>query len=321
MALKNSIKDIGKFLKFNYYFINEINKIIKESYIKINTLEIFKNNKFLLEIYNNNDRVKKLINLSIKLEGLVKNFGTHSGGVVISSNSIFYHVPIFIQNETIVCQYFKDDVEKIGILKFDFLGLSTLSIIKNCLKRIKKKIILKKIKLNDKKCFKNLKEANTVGVFQLESGGIRNFLKKIKPNTFENIIALISLYRPGPIKLINDFYLRKIRKKKTVYIDKKLENILKETHGIIVYQEQIVQIVKEVANYSLGEADLFRIMISKKKLNDMINQKKIFIEKSIKNGFNSNKANIIFNIIKEFANYGFNKSHAAAYSLLSYYTL
>ncbi|WP_259293005.1 DNA polymerase III subunit alpha [Candidatus Nasuia deltocephalinicola] len=321
MALKNSIKDIGKFLKFNYYFINEINKIIEESYIKINTLEILKNNKFFLEIYNNNNKVKKLINLSIKLEGLIKNFGTHAGGIVISSNSIFCHMPIFIQNNIIVSQYFKDDIEKLGILKFDFLGLSTLSIIKNCLKRIKKKIILKKIKLNDKKCFKNLKEANTIGVFQLEGWGIRKFLKKIKPDNFENIIAIISLYRPGPIKLINDFYLRKIKKKKTVYIDNKLKYILEETHGIIVYQEQIAQIVKEVANYTLNEADVFRIMISKKKFSEMINQKKIFIEKSIKNGFDSNKANIIFNIIKEFANYGFNKSHAAAYSLLSYYTL
>ncbi len=321
MALKNSIKDIGKFLKFNYYFINEINKIIEESYIKINNLEVFKKNKFLLKIYNSDQKVKNLIDLSIKLEGLIKNFGTHSGGVVISSNSIFYHMPIFIQNDTIVGQYFKDDIEKIGILKFDFLGLSTLSIIKNCLKRIKKKIILKKIKLNDKKCFKSLKKANTVGVFQLESTGIRNFLKKIKPNNFENIIALISLYRPGPIKLINDFYLRKTKKKKTLYIDKKLKNILKETHGIIVYQEQIMQIVEVVAGYNLNESDLFRIMISKKKLSEMINQKKMFIEKSIKNGFDLNKANIIFNIIKEFANYGFNKSHAAAYSLLSYYTL
>ncbi|WP_259288903.1 DNA polymerase III subunit alpha [Candidatus Nasuia deltocephalinicola] len=321
MALKNSIKDIGKFLKFNYYFINEINKIIENSYIKINTLEMFKSNKFLSNIYNSNNKIKKLINLSIKLEGLTKNFGTHSGGVVISSNSIFYHMPIFIQNNIIVSQYFKDDIEKIGILKFDFLGLSTLSIIKNCLKKIKKKIILKKINLNDKKCFKYLKEANTVGVFQLESNGIRNFLKKIKPDNFENIIALISLYRPGPIKLINDFYLRKIKKKKIIYIDKKLENILKETHGIIVYQEQIIQIVKDVANYTLNEADLFRIMISKKKIDEMKNQKEIFIKKSIKNGFDSNKANLIFNIIKEFANYGFNKSHAAAYALLSYYTL
>ncbi len=323
MALKNSIKDIGKFLKFNYYFINEINKIIEESYyIKVsNTLDLFKKNKFLLNVYNSNYKVKKLIKLSIKLEGLIKNFGTHSGGIVICSNSIFYHMPIFIQNNVIVSQYFKDDIEKIGILKFDFLGLSTLSIIKNCLKRIKKSIILKKIKLNDKKCFKNLTNANTIGVFQLESEGIRNFLKKIKPDTFENIIALISLYRPGPIKLINDFYLRKINKKKIIYVDKRLKNILKETHGIIVYQEQIIQIVKEVASYNLNEADLFRIMISKKKVIEMVNQKKIFIEKSIKNGFDLNKANIIFNIIKEFANYGFNKSHAAAYSLLSYYTL
>ncbi|WP_259286175.1 DNA polymerase III subunit alpha [Candidatus Nasuia deltocephalinicola] len=321
MALKNSIKDIGKFLKFNYYFINEVNKIIENFYIKINTLETFKSNRFLLNIYNSNIKIKNLIDLSIKLEGLTKNFGTHSGGVVISSNSIFYHMPIFIQNKIIISQYFKDDIEKIGILKFDFLGLSTLSIIKNCLKKIKKKITLKKINLNDKKCFKWLKEANTVGVFQLESYGIRKLLRKIKPDNFENIIALISLYRPGPIKLINDFYLRKIKKKKIIYIDKKLENILKETHGIIVYQEQITQIVKEVAGYTLNEADLFRIMISKKKINEMINQKKIFIKKSIKNGFDFKKADLIFNIIKEFANYGFNKSHATAYSLLSYYTL
>ncbi|WP_259289811.1 DNA polymerase III subunit alpha [Candidatus Nasuia deltocephalinicola] len=321
MILKNSIKDVGKFLKFNYYFMNEINKIIENSYNKINTTETFKNNNYLLNIYNNNKKIKNLIDLSSKLEGLTKNFGTHSGGVVITSNSVFYHMPIFIQNNIIISQYFKDDIEKIGILKFDFLGLSTLSIIKNCLKKIKKNIILKELKLNDKKCFKYLKEANTIGVFQLESVGMRKFLKKIKPNNFKNIIALISLYRPGPIKLINDFYLRSIKKKKVIYIDKKLENILKETHGIIIYQEQIIQIVKDVANYTLNEADIFRIMITKKKISEMINQKKFFIEKSINNGFNPNKANLIFNIIKEFANYGFNKSHACAYSLLSYYTL
>ncbi len=321
MVFKNSIKDVGKFLKFNYYFINEINKIVENSYNKTNSIEIFKNNKNLLNIYNTNNKVKKLINLSIKLEGLIKNFGTHSGGVVITSNSIFHHMPVFRQNNIIISQYYKDDIEKIGILKFDFLGLSTLNIIKNSLRRIKKNIILKNLKLNDNKCFKYLKEGNTIGIFQLESPGIRNFLKKIKPDNFENIIALISLYRPGPIKLINDFYLRKIKKKKIIYIDKKLENILKETNGIIIYQEQIIQIVKEVANYNLNEADLFRIMISKKKIDEMINQKKKFIKKAIKNGFDSKKANLIFNVIKEFANYGFNKSHAAAYALLTYYTL
>ncbi|QSF25229.1 DNA polymerase III subunit alpha [Candidatus Nasuia deltocephalinicola] len=319
MASKVSIRDIGKFFKFNYDFINEVSKLIKINH-NLNILELIKNNKSLYFKYKKNKKFKKLINFSIKLEGMIKTTSVHAGGVVISPNKIFNYSPFIIKNKVILNQYFKDDLEEIGILKFDFLGLITLTIIKHCIKN-NKNIIIKKIKLNDLNCYKILTEGNTIGVFQLESEGIRNVLKMSKPKCFENIIALISLYRPGPIKFIKDFCLKKLNKKKIEYLDEKLKNILKETYGIIIYQEQIMQIVQITANYSLSEADNLRRVISKKKFLEMINEKNTFINRAINNNIEHDKALLIFNLIKEFANYGFNKSHAAAYSLLTFYTL
>lgn len=320
MGNKASIKDIGKFLRFNYDFMNEINKIL---YLNnnINILEFLKKNKDFYFKYKKNKKVKKLLSLYFNLEGLVKNIGIHSGGLIISFNKIFNYMPLNLINYNIISHFCKDDLEEKGLLKFDILGLATLTIIKKCLKSIKKNIEFKKIKLNDKKCYKNLSRGDTICVFQLESFGIRKVLKKIKPLNFQNIVAIISLYRPGPIKLIDDFYLKKSGKKKVIYFDKKLKKILKETYGIIVYQEQIMEIVKKIGGYSLNEADNLRRIISKKKIEEMEKEKIIFIKKSLMNGLKYKKALRIFNIIKEFANYGFNKSHACAYSLLSYFTL
>lgn len=318
--LKSSIKDIGKFLNFNYDFINEINKLISFNY-NLNILETLKKNKNFYNKYKNNKKLKILINLNNKLEGLLKNISVHAGGIIISPNKIFYYSPILIHNNIILNNYFKDDLEELGILKFDFLGLITLSIIKNTLKKIKKRINFSKIKLNNKLCYNNFKNANTIGVFQLESLGIRKVLKILKPDNFENIIAVISLYRPGPIKLIKEFCLRKQNKKKINYIDSKIKDFLKETYGIIIYQEQIMQIVRVIANYTLNDADNLRKIISKKKHSDMIKEEKNFVEKSLKNNISYKKSLYIFKIIKEFVNYGFNKSHAAAYALLSYKTM
>ncbi|QND78545.1 DNA polymerase III alpha subunit [Candidatus Nasuia deltocephalinicola] len=320
LCSKSAIKDIGKFLNFNYDFINEINKIISINE-NLNILEILRKNKDFYYKYKKHKNIKNLINIYKKMEGLPKTIGIHSGGVVISPNKIYNYMPLFKQNKNIISHYYKDDLESLGILKFDFLGLATLTIIKNCIKNTNKKIILENIKLNDNLCYYNLIKGNTICVFQLESLGIRNVLKKIKPDNFSNIVAIISLYRPGPMKLIKDFYLRKSGKKKIFYIDKNLKSILKETYGIIVYQEQIMQIAKIMGNYSLNEADNLRKIISKKQKNNMILEKKIFIKKCLNNNINYKKSILIFNMIKEFANYGFNKSHATAYALLSYHTL
>lgn len=320
LALKASIKDIGKFLNFNYDFINEINKLIPlNNNLKI--LELIKKNKNFYNKYKKKKNIKKLIKLTNKLEGLTKNIGVHAGGLLVTPNKTFYYAPLLLQKKKILSHFFKDDIEEIGILKFDFLKLATLSVIKNCLKKIKKKIEFKNLKLNDKACYENFKKANTDGVFQLESKGLKNILKKIKPDCLENLIAIISLYRPGPIKLIEDFCLKKLGLKKVSYIDNSLKNILQETYGIIIYQEQIIKIAQTISNYSLSEADIFRKIISKKNKLKMHDQKKIFIEKGIKNGFRKEKIEAIFNIIKEFANYGFNKAHACAYSLLTYFTM
>ncbi|ALP70001.1 DNA polymerase III alpha subunit [Candidatus Nasuia deltocephalinicola] len=320
LCSKSAIKDIGKFLNFNYDFINEINKIISINE-NLNILEILRKNKDFYYKYKKNKNIKNLISIYERIEGLPKTIGIHSGGVLISPNKIYNYMPLSKQNKNIISHYYKDDLENLGILKFDFLGLATLTIIKNCIKNIDKKIILKNINLEDDLCYYNLRRGNTICVFQLESFGIRNVLKKIKPDCFNNIIAIISLYRPGPIKLIKDFYLRKSGKKKIIYIDENLEKILEETYGIIVYQEQIMQIVKIMGNYSLNEADNLRKIISKKQKSNMILEKKIFIKKCLKNNIDYKKSVLIFNMIKEFANYGFNKSHATAYALLSYYTL
>ncbi|ASS47091.1 DNA polymerase III alpha subunit [Candidatus Nasuia deltocephalinicola] len=325
IASRSSIRDVGRVLNYNYIFIDKIAKLISFKESNDSIKNILKNNLYLKYRYDNENSVKKIINLVIKLENSIKNIGIHAGGVIISSIKIYNLFPLYIQNNNIITQYSKDNIEKIGILKFDFLGLKTLTIINKCIKNIKINykinINLLKLNLNNKLCFLNLKMGKTLGIFQLESIGMQKMLKKAKPNSFNNIIALISLYRPGPINLIEEFCCRKLGKKKITYFNKKLEIILKETYGIIIYQEQIMFIAKIISNFSLEEADLLRIAISKKNIKEMNNQKTIFIKNGIINGFNKFFLENLFDKIEKFAKYGFNKSHATAYALLSYQTI
>lgn len=324
MSIKASIKDIGRVLGFNYIFINKLSKIISFYDNNSKIKDILKKNYELNKRYKNEKDVKKIINLVKKIDGNIKNLSIHSGGLIISTDKIFNSFPLFLQNDILISQFSKNNIEEIGLLKFDFLGLKTLSIINKCINYVNKnyfKIFLKKINLNDKICFNNLKLGRTVGIFQLESSGMKNMFKKAKPDSFKNIIALISLFRPGPIELLNSFCLRKLGKENINYYHEKLTNILKETYGIILYQEQIIFIVQIIANFSLENSDILRIAISKKNHSEMMKQKINFIKNGLKNGFSEIFLENIFNKIEKFSGYGFNKSHAAAYSLLSYYTL
>lgn len=324
MSIKASIKDIGRVLGFNYIFINKLSQLISFYDNNIKIKDVLKKNYELNWRYKDEKDVKKIINLVKKFDGNIKNLGVHSGGLIISMDKIFNSFPLFLQNNILISQFSKNNIEEIGFLKFDFLGLKTLSMIHDCVSYINKnyfKFSLSKINLNDRICFNNLKLGKTIGIFQLESKGMQIMFKKAKPDSFKNIIALISLYRPGPIKLLDSFCLRKLGKENINYYHKKLKNILEETYGIILYQEQIIFIVQIIANFSLENSDILRIAISKKNHSEMLKQKINFIKNGLNNGFSNIFLEDIFNKIEKFSGYGFNKSHAAAYSLLSYYTV
>lgn len=333
MTAKAVIKDVGRVLGYPYTFVNKISKLIPfEPGI---TLEkAISTEPELKKLYNFNQEIKKLINTAKKLEGINRNIGKHAGGVVISPTKITDFSPIYYdQNgKNKVTQFDKDDIEKIGLVKFDFLGLKTLTIIDSTIKMINKSqsknINITKISLKDKKCFEILKKAETTGIFQLESNGMKDLIKKLKPDCFEDVIALVALFRPGPLQsgMVDNFINRKHGKEIISYPDIKwqhesLKSILKPTYGIILYQEQVMQIAQKFSKYTLGQADLLRRAMSKKKPKEMIKQKKIFQKGSIKNGIDKNLSIKIFSLLEKFSSYGFNKSHSAAYAFISYQTL
>jgi len=273
-----------------------------------------------------------------KLEGIIRNVGKHAGGVVISSTKITDFTPIYCDptGNNPVTQFDKDDVEYIGLVKFDFLGLRTLTIIKLALEMINKKranqkltsIDINKIPLNDKKSFSILQRAETTAVFQLESFGIKSLIKRMQPDRFEDIIALIALFRPGPLQsgMVDNFINRKHGREVIAYPDirwqhKSLQPILESTYGIILYQEQVMQIAQILAGYTLGGADILRRAMGKKKQEEMNKQRSVFEEGAKKNGIDSVLSMKIFDLLEKFASYGFNKSHSTAYALISYQTL
>ncbi|ADM89667.1 putative DNA polymerase III, alpha subunit [Candidatus Zinderia insecticola CARI] len=328
IAAKSSIRDVGRVLGLSYNFCNNIVKLISnKKYYNLNLKEIVENNYFLKKKILNNKIIKKLIFFSIQIEGIIKNIGIHAGGILISKNNLNKYCALYkhSKDNIITIQNDKEDLEFLGLIKFDFLGLATLTIIDETNKNIKKinpKIKLiswNKISFKDKKTYKLLNNANTIGVFQLESIGIQNILKKANINCLEDITAIISLYRPGPIKLIKKFYKRK-NGYKFKFFNEKIKNVLSETYGIMIYQEQVMEVAKIIANYSMGSADLLRRIISKKNLKEMHKNRKLFIKGALKNKINLKTANKIFNLMEKFAGYGFNKSHATAYAVISYYT-
>ena len=325
LAAKAVIRDVGRVLNFPLDEINKITKMIpNESKITIDkALEL---SKPLNDLYKNNLRVKNLIDIARELEGLPRHVSTHAAGVVISPEPLPNFVPIQLSDENLITQYDKDAIEELGLLKMDFLGLKTLTAISYAVKMIEKSrgklIDLSKIPPDDPKTAKLLSDGKTCAVFQMESSGITKITRELQIKCFEDLIPLLALYRPGPLGsgMVEDFIDRKHGKRKISYLHPKLKSILKETFGVIVYQEQVMRIVQTLAGFTLGQADILRRAISKKKSEILIDQKNNFINGCLKNDIEKNLAEKIFDLLLKFAGYGFNKSHSAAYAMLTWRT-
>lgn len=329
MAARAVIRDVGRVLDLPFNFVDGIAKLIPME-LGITLKDALDKEPQLQERANKEEEVKELIELALRLEGIVRNVGMHAGGVLIAPGKISNFTPIYCQanGDSLVSQFDKDDIEALGLVKFDFLGLRTLTILAIALKHANllreeenlTPLDLNHLPLDDKTVFQLLKSANTTAVFQLESRGMKDMLKQAKPDCFEDIVALVALYRPGPMDLIPDFCKRKHGQQRIMYPHPSTELILKETYGIAVYQEQVMQIAQAVAGYSLGAADLLRRAMGKKKIDEMDAQREGFIAGSLKNGLSERQARELFDLLEKFAGYGFNKSHAAAYAMVAYQT-
>ena len=329
MAARAVIRDVGRVLDLPFNFVDGIAKLIPME-LGITLKDALEKEPQLQDRYNKEEEVKELFDLALRLEGIVRNVGMHAGGVLIAPGKISNFTPIYCQanGDSLVSQFDKDDIEALGLVKFDFLGLRTLTILAMALKNANilranaqlPPLDLNHLPLDDKTVFQLLKNANTTAVFQLESRGMKDMLKQAKPDCFEDIVALVALYRPGPMDLIPDFCKRKHGQQRIVYPHPSTESILKETYGIAVYQEQVMQIAQTVAGYSLGAADLLRRAMGKKKQEEMDAQREGFVAGSLKNGLNERQARELFDLLEKFAGYGFNKSHAAAYAMVAYQT-
>ena len=326
MAARAVIRDVGRAMNIPYGEVDRIAKLVPmDANMTLNIA--LEQEPELKNLYNQDARVRELIDTSKYLEGLTRHASTHAAGVVISKDPLTNHVPLFKSADGQVSTgYTMTALEKIGLLKMDFLGLRTLTVIQETLKIINRTrsidLKIENIPMDDPKTYELLAKAHTIGVFQLESSGMRDLLKKLRPERFEDIVALLALYRPGPIGsgMLDDFIKRRHGEIEVRYDHPLLESILKETYGIIVYQEQVMMIVSSLAGFTLSQADLLRRAIGKKTPEIMEQQKKAFIEGAVRNKVNIHTAEKIFNLIEHFAGYGFNKSHSAAYAMISYRT-
>ena len=329
MAARAVVRDVARALGKPYALGDRISKMIP--FAPGMTLDKAQEEQPLFaQSIKNDDEVREIVNLSYKLEGIARNVGKHAGGVVIAPGSISDFCPVYVDrsSSSVMTQFDKDDVEKIGLVKFDFLGLRTLTVIDRALKSINEnkedseKLNLDDIPLNDEKVFKFLSSGKTMAVFQLESSGMRDLIKRLKPTKFEEITALLALYRPGPLNsgMHDEFVDRKHGKSPVTYPHKLLEEVLEETYGVIVYQEQVMEAARVLAGFSLGQADILRRAMGKKKKEEMEEQREIFVKGCEKNNILPKNAEQIFDLINQFAEYGFNKSHSAAYALISYQT-
>lgn len=328
MATRAVLRDVGRVLQYNYNFVDQIVKLIPSGSKNLNiTLAeaIEKEPKLKQKIETDAD-VKKLFKYAQKLEGLPKGVSVHAGGVLISPTTVEAFSPLYVAEAGIVSQYDKVDIEKAGLIKFDFLGLKNLTIIDQALKKIQQtnpSFDLKKLPLNDQKSLDIVSKGNTVGIFQVAEQGMTSKCVKMGIDRFEDLADILALYRPGPIRsgMVDEFISRKHGLTKTTYVHPKLEKILKTTHGVIVYQEQVMQIAQDVAGYTLGGADLLRRAMGKKKPEEMAKLKESFVAGSVKNSQMTEKAATdLFELIEKFAEYGFNKSHSVAYAFLAYQT-
>ena len=337
MAAKAVIRDVGRVLGHPYGFVDRISKLIPLD-PGMTLAKAFEVEPQLQDLYDNNEEIKSLIDIARQLEGVTRNAGKHAGGVVISPTKITDFAPIYCDPEGNhpVTQFDKNDVEYVGLVKFDFLGLRTLTIINWAIKMINERqlrngqppVDINRIELDDKDSFELLLKAETTAVFQLESRGMKDLIRRLKPDCFEDMIALVALFRPGPLQsgMVDNFIDRKHGREDVSYPDIKyqhesLKPILDPTYGIILYQEQVMQIAQTLSGYTLGGADLLRRAMGKKKPEEMAKQRSVFKEGAEKQGVDGELAMRIFDLVEKFAGYGFNKSHSAAYALVSYQTL
>ncbi|CAN7427030.1 DNA polymerase III subunit alpha [Rhizobacter sp. LjRoot28] len=340
MAAKAALRDVGRVLGMGYGHVDGVAKLVPAPPGKTVTLKRPGDKPDASVIYarleapeleqreKNEEEVAELLALAERVEGMVRNIGMHAGGVLIAPGKITDFCPLYMQpgSDSAVSQFDKDDVEAIGLVKFDFLGLATLTILELAKDYIRARrpkqenFALENIPLNDRGAYQLMSEGKTVAVFQLESSGMQRMLKDAKPSVFEDIIALVALYRPGPMDLIPSFCARKHGREEVQYPHPLMKGVLEETYGIMVYQEQVMQVAQIVGGYSLGGADLLRRAMGKKKLEEMVAHRATFAEGAAKQGIDEPKANEIFDLMEKFAGYGFNKSHAAAYALLAYHT-
>ena len=322
MAAKAAIKDVGRVLEVPYNDVDLVSKAIPKR-LNITIQEALSESEELKALYHGNLKIRELIDTAMQIEGMPRHASTHAAGVVITDKPLVDYLPLSTNGGAVVTQYDMDTVANLGLLKFDFLALRYLTIISDTEKLIKKKdssFRIDKIPLDDKQTYKYISSGRTEGVFQLESGGMKQTLMKLQPESIDDIIASIALYRPGPMDSIPAYIERKHDKSKISYKTPLVEPILKSTYGCIVYQEQVMQIFSKVANYSYGRADIVRRAMSKKKIDELLKEREIFIEGAISNGVSKDVATELFDEMESFAKYAFNKSHAAAYAVISYRT-
>ena len=334
MSARMVIRDVGRALDFPYSETDKLAKMVPFA-VHMTISKAMEQNRELRELYEGNEEIHKLLDIAIGLEGMPRQASTHACGVVITKDPVDTYVPLYVNDGAISTQYTMTILEELGLLKMDFLGLRTLTVIQDAVNLVKKNKgidITFDANMNDPKVYKLWGEGKTVGIFQFESAGMTNFMKELKPDSLEDIIAGVSLYRPGPMDQIPRYIQNKLDPEHAVYTHSSLEPILKVTYGCMVYQEQVMQIVRDLAGYSLGRADLVRRAMGKKKLDIMAKEREIFIHGQvdeegnvvipgcIRNGIDEESANKIFDEMAEFAKYAFNKSHAAAYAVVSYRT-
>ena len=334
MSARMVIRDVGRALDISYADTDKLAKMIPNE-LHITIKKALEQNRELKELYENDETVKKLLEIAMALEGMPRQASTHACGIVITKEPVVTYVPLYMRDNTISTQYIMTTLEELGLLKMDFLGLRTLTVIQDTIDLVKaNKGVQVEFDndMNDPKVYKLWQDGNSVGIFQFESQGMTNFMKELKPDCLEDIIAGVSLYRPGPMDQIPRYIANKKDPEHAVYTHPALKPILEVTYGCMVYQEQVMQIVRDLAGYSLGRADLVRRAMGKKKLDVMAKEREIFIHGQtdengnivvpgcIRDGIDEQSANKIFDEMAEFAKYAFNKSHAAAYAVVSYRT-
>lgn len=332
MAAKAVVRDVGRVMSHPYGFVDSIAKMVPFE-VGMTLTKAMAESEDLARAYKEDEEVTALLDMALSLEGLTRNCGKHAGGVVIAPTALTDFAPLYCEPDgsSLVTQFDKDDAEDVGLVKFDFLGLRTLTIIDNAVKEIDRHtdtpLDLLALPLDDPPTYKLLQDAQTTAVFQLESAGMKRLIERLRPDNFEDIIALVALYRPGPLQsgMVDDFIDRKHGRKKMAWPHEdyqldELRPILEPTYGVILYQEQVMGIAQVMAKFTLGTADILRRAMGKKKPEEMAKQRAGFLEGCVANGIDADLAGNIFDLVEKFAGYGFNKSHSAAYALLSYQT-